>query len=250
MKKDPQVYFSFRSPFSWLAIESLRRAWPAACDRLEMIPFWEPDGQTASALAGRGAEIRYAPMSLEKHRYILQDTKRLAMRLGLRIAWPVDRDMWWELPHLGWLQARRLGRAAPFYDAIVESRWQRGENVCDTAVIRRLAESVGLDGYVIAAAGEDPAVRDEGVGCLARAYEDDIFGVPYFRVGWQRFWGFDRVGYFLEAIQAPPGADGHHDLPIRRVGPAADEPAGSEPVPEELFDQVGLYDVDTAGGCG
>ena len=250
MKSNPRLYFSFRSPFSWLAVERLRRVRPDACELLEMIPFWEPDARTASDLAERGAVLHYVPMSTVKHRYILQDTKRLARRLGLRIAWPVDKDAWWEIPHLGWLQARRLGRALPFYQAVVESRWQRGENIYDPTVIRRLAESVGLDGGAIADALDDPAVRAEGVDCLAKAYEDDIFGVPYFRVGWDRFWGFDRVDDFLEAIQVLPDRVGYRDSFESRDGCAAEEHSGSDLIPVELFDRVGLYDVDTAGGCG
>jgi 2-hydroxychromene-2-carboxylate isomerase len=240
VKRNPRVFFSFRSPFSWLAIERLRRAAPEVLDRLEWIPFWEPDPHTQRALDEKGAIVHYVPMSKAKHLYILQDTKRLARRLGLEMAWPVDVDPWWELPHLGWLRARRLGRALPFYFAVTAARWQRGEDICDPEVVRAAAAAAGLDGDAVTGAADDPEIRAEGVGCLVEAYEDDIFGVPYFRLGWHRFWGFDRVDGFLAELAEAPGS--------RPAGAAA--AAAADEVPEALRSKVGAYDTDSPGGCG
>lgn len=234
MRRQPRLYFSFRSPFSWLLGWRLRRCLPDMHERLELIPFWEPDPLTEQALAERDAALHYVDMSKAKHLYILQDTKRLAARLGLRIAWPVDVEPWWEPSHLGWLLARRLGRGTEFYDAVTAARWERGEDISDRAVVARLAESVGLDGAAVAGAADDPDVRAEGVECLARAHEDDIFGVPYLRLGWQRFWGYDRLDDFLEAY-------------LGEAAPAGDPLTG---VPTALRARVGAYDTDTAGGCG
>jgi 2-hydroxychromene-2-carboxylate isomerase len=234
----PRLFFSFRSPFSRLLVERLLRELPEAHEEIDWVPFWEPDAATAAALAARGATVHYVPMSKAKHLYILQDTKRLAGQLGLRLAWPVDVAPWWEPSHLGWLAARRLGRAAEFYAAVVSARWERAEDVSDPEVIRRLADSVGLDGQALAGAVDDPEVRAEGVACLAQAYEEDVFGVPYLRLGWRRFWGFDRLDDFLAAYREVQ-ADG--------AGAAPDPLAG---VPIALRSPEMAYDADTAGGCG
>lgn len=235
MTRRPRLFFSFRSPFSRFTVERLLRTLPDAHERIDWIPYWEPDPPTERALAERGAAIHYAPMSKAKHLYILQDTKRIAERLGVPLAWPVDVDPWWEPSHLGWLAARRLGRAPEFYDAVVRARWERGENISDPAVVRAAAEVAGLDGDAIAAAPDDPAIRAEGVDCLTQAYEDDIFGVPYLRLGWRRFWGYDRLDEFLRWYL--PDRD---DL-------AADPLAG---VPAAVLAGDRPYDRDTAGGCG
>jgi 2-hydroxychromene-2-carboxylate isomerase len=235
--REPTLFFSLRSPYSWLLVERLLRLVPEAHDRLQWVPYWEPDSRTTCELEAREAIVHYAPMSKAKHLYMLQDTRRLARRLGLEIAWPVDVEPWWEPAHLGWLMARRLGRAAEFYDAVVAARWQRAENICDPVVIRALAKSVGLDGDLVAGAVDDPEIRAEGVDALVVAYEDDIFGVPYLRLGWHRFWGFDRLDDFLaEYAGAADSAPGFQD--------------SDDAVPEKLKRQVGGYDRDTAGGCG
>jgi 2-hydroxychromene-2-carboxylate isomerase len=230
MRRQPRVFFSFRSPFSWLALERLRRRAAQVWAELEMIPYWEPDAETARALAGRGAELHYAPMSKAKHLYILHDTRRLAEALGFRLVWPVDVAPWWELPHLAWLQARRLGRGEAFYDAVTRARWLAGENICDRDVIRRLAGVAGLDGDQLVPSVETPELRAEGVEALYDAWNDDIFGVPYFRNGRHRFWGADRVDSFLESLGAA----------------SAPEAA----LPEAVQAAVGAYDHDTSGGCG
>lgn len=238
-RKRPRVYFSFRSPFSWLAITALERELPRVHELAEFVPYWDPDPLTVAALRDRGAEIHYAQMSKAKHLYILQDTKRAAESLGLRMAWPIDVSPWWEVPHLAWLRARRDGGAERFYGEVMRARWEAGENICEPDVIARLGTQAGLDGDALAAATEDPQIRAEGVDALYAAYEDDIFGVPYFRIGRHRFWGYDRVpGFLAELTGALPGA-----------GPArpGDELAA---LPEPLRAAVGAYDTDTAGGCG
>jgi 2-hydroxychromene-2-carboxylate isomerase len=212
-----------------MAIERLQRALPEVHSSMDFVPFWEPDLVTAEALRARGAQLHYAAMSKAKHLYILQDTKRLAASLGLEMVWPVDVDPFWEPSHLGWLKARRLGCGPEFYKAVVTARWRHGENISDLEVIGRLAASIGLDASQIAMAIDDPDIRAEGVDCLVRAYQEDIFGVPYFRNGRERYWGFDRLEWFLRSLRSVPAAD------------ASDA---------SLTMSDAVYDTDTAGGCG
>ncbi|MER7274952.1 DsbA family protein [Dactylosporangium sp. NPDC000244] len=227
----PRVYFSFRSPFSWMAVRRLCEAVPDAMTRLEFRPYWDPDPQTEAALTERGAEFHYVQMSRAKHRYILLDTKRLAARAGLRMVWPIDVDPWWELPHLAWLKARRLGRAEQFYAAATDARWEHGRDICEPVTLREVARAAGLDGDELAGAVHDPAIRAEGVDCLVAAYHDDVFGIPYCIAGRDRFWGLDRLDDFVAALHAHPSPE-----PERDAGRPA--PAGA------------AYDTDTAGGCG
>jgi|GEM_PF-6167735 len=242
-----RLFFSFRSPFSWLTVERLQRIVPNALELIEFIPYWEPDARTARNLAERGAEIHYAQMSKAKHLYILQDTKRLAGKLGLPIVWPVDVNPWWEVPHLCWLEARRLGRGREFYAALTAARWHRGEDICELQVIERLAVATGLDGATVAAAVHDAEVLGEGIDCLVKAYEDDIFGVPYLRYGPHRFWGFDRLDDFLAVFV--PAVAGSQSVARLSTGEETtiDELTS---LPTELRSGSDAYDNDTAGGCG
>jgi 2-hydroxychromene-2-carboxylate isomerase len=197
----PTLYFSFRSPYSWLALRKLRAAVPDLDAELDCCPYWDPDPQTSRSLQERGGEFHYQQMSRAKHLYMLLDTKRLAAAEDVPMAWPIDIDSWWELPHLAWLYARGAGRAWPLYDAVVDARWGRGDDICDPRVLARAAGSAGLDPQATLAAADDPAIRGEAVDCLYQAYRDDIFGIPYIKWGHHRFWGLDRVDTFLAARQ-------------------------------------------------
>src|ERR1700730_17100085 len=104
-QRPPRFYFSFRSPFSWLAHRDLTTRHAAIAERLEWIPFWEPDETSERQLRDAGGSFCYTPMSRDKHLYILQDVRRLAAQRDLTVTWPVDRSPCWEVPHLAYFAA-------------------------------------------------------------------------------------------------------------------------------------------------
>jgi 2-hydroxychromene-2-carboxylate isomerase len=213
-----------------MTVHRLRRSVPDCFETIDFIPYWDPDDVTSAMLKARGGEFHYSQMSKAKHLYILQDTKRLAGRLGLAMAWPVDVNPWWEVPHLAWLAARRMDAGPQMYDVLTAARWERGEDICHVERVGELAEGIGL-GRAIAEAVHDQSIREEAVECLVDAWQDDVFGVPYFRAGFHRFWGLDRLDDFLACFRG----DARSKQP--------------EPVPAAVA-AVGAYDADSPGGCG
>ena len=197
-----RFYFSFRSPYAWIAAHRLKRLFGADFGRIERIPFWEPDRESRDQLAADGYEFLYRPMSRERHLYILQDVKRLTRDLGLRLRWPIDPTQpWWEPPHLAYLAAERLGRGEDFLWATFRARWEEGRNICDEATLASIACSLDLETASIATAAADPVIRAAGVTMLASGAHDMVFGVPFFVAGRDRYWGQDRIAAML--------ADGH-----------------------------------------
>ncbi len=221
-------YFSFRSPYSWLATRLVQRNLPQNVD-LEWVPFWEPDSESVEALMAQKAEFPYQKMTDAKHRYILQDVRRLARDLGFEMRWPVDEAPHWEVAHLGYIKARQLGGERAYVDGVYRARWEQGRNISDPTVIADVANEAGLDGQAVAFAYRDPAVRNEGIECLLRIYRNDIFGVPYFMHKRDRFWGLDRLNLFLRSVGGQPYAS--TDL-------VSDNQPGA------------IYEFDHAGGCG
>jgi 2-hydroxychromene-2-carboxylate isomerase len=228
----PRIYFSLRSPFSWISLNVLNATRPEVLTTCDLLPYWDPAPETLEALETLGGSYHYTQMSRAKHLYILQDTKRITARLGMTMAWPVDRSPRWEIPHLAWLAADDVHRPV-VYGALMEGRWQRGEDICDEDVVADLLARAGVDAS-LAHAHKDPAVLATGARALHRAYRDDVFGVPYFKCGSQRFWGLERVGWFLGCFDQ-----------WRETGRFAQPDA-----PVVIPDLEALFDTDEPGGCG
>jgi len=230
---DPRYYFSLRSPYSWLAHRELRTRYPELADRLEWVPFWEPDEHSSSMLAEQGGTFHYSVMSRAKHLYILQDVDRVARQRGIALRWPVDRAPVWEVPHLAYLVALRHGSGPQYVEAAYRARWEQGHDICDRATVRAIGREIGVDGDQLAAASDDPALRRQGVQILLQAGRDGVFGVPFFVHGYRRFWGLDRLSVFVDHVGVgEPPATRRPDPAVAAVGPGIGSDAGH------------------AGGCG
>ena len=203
-----RFYFSLRSPYSWLAHHDLLRDHPGLADTLEWRPFWEPDKESLRALADAGGRFHYVPMSRAKSLYILGDVRRLAADRGLAVAWPVDREPHWEVPHLAYLAAAEAGRGREFVALAYRERWERGHDICARPVVAGIATELGLDVATLTCAAEDSRWRAEGLAALLELDQDGVFGVPFFRHGIEKYWGLDRLPAFATAADRAGSASG------------------------------------------
>jgi 2-hydroxychromene-2-carboxylate isomerase len=232
MSRRPRWYFSLRSPYSWLAYHDLAMRYPDVLAALDWVPFWEPDEQTLRRLGEAGGRFPYLPMTREKNLYILQDIRRLTAERGLPITWPVDRQPRWEVPHLAYLLAARLGRGPQFVDAVYHARWQAGRDICDPATIAELSGSLGLPAARAAAAADDPELCVDGIDALLEIHRDGVFGVPFFVHGRDKYWGIDRLSDFAARVRGST-------------------PTAAEPVIVPMPVPAGrTADGGHAGGCG
>ncbi|MEU7582076.1 DsbA family protein [Streptomyces sp. NPDC041068] len=230
--KTPRFYFSLRSPYSWLAYREVMSEHKELVDRLEWLPFFEPDPESARRLEEQGGRFPYSDMSREKNRYVLQDVGRLTKARGLTVNWPVDRAPVWEVPHLGYLVARDHGLGHEYIAAVYRARFGEGRDICDRATIADIGAELGIDQREIADASDDPERRAEGVRILLDVCKDGVFGVPFFVHGFTRFWGLDRLDGFVEHLRSK-------EVPA----PSLAEPASAVALGRSVEDAH-------AGGCG
>ncbi|MEU9118450.1 2-hydroxychromene-2-carboxylate isomerase [Streptomyces sp. NPDC048506] len=231
--KTPRCYFSLRSPYSWLAYHDLTTHHPDVVERLEWLPFFEPDEVSARMLQERGGTFPYSEMSRAKNMYVLQDIGRITKSRGITVNWPVDKDPVWEVPHLGYLVADRAGRGHDYIAAVYRARFGEGRNICDPETIADVGRELGLDPEAVSRAKEDPELRARGVDVLMDVCKDGVFGVPFFVQGFNRYWGLDRLDAFVTHLRGT--------APTAQALPAAT--AGA----------VGIgrgTDDGHAGGCG
>lgn len=199
-QRTPRFYFSFRSPFSWLAHWDLTRCHAGVAERLDWIPFWEPDDTSERLLHDAGGSFVYTPMSRAKHLYILQDVRRLSAERDLTVTWPVDRSPCWEVPHLAYFAAEDGGCGRRFVESVYRARWQEGRDICDRATMAEIAGELGLDAGLLAGAADDPGMRARGLDALMAIHDDGVFGVPFFVSGFDKFWGVERLPQFIALL--------------------------------------------------
>jgi 2-hydroxychromene-2-carboxylate isomerase len=222
-------FFSFRSPYSWLASIALKKRIDAGIE-LELVPFFEPDKRSQALLTAKGGVFPYRVMSDAKHRYILNDIRRLTKKFNIEHKWPVDPSPWWEPSHLGFLKAEELGYGLPFFWQVYHARWQQILDISLPESIFNICKDAEIPNDIaekIVNAPEDENIREKGAEVLYRIYLEDIFGVPMFTKKRKQFWGIDRLHDFMEMLGEPALA--------------------SEEFPHEACYAL---DFDHAGGCG
>jgi 2-hydroxychromene-2-carboxylate isomerase len=179
----PQVefFFSFRSPYSYLAA-------PRA--------FALPE-RYAIELLYRGVRpmaMRGQPLPLAKRLYILRDAKREADRLGLpfgRIHDPLGEGVWRCLTVAE--HAASVGRLREFVLAASRGIWGEGLDVLRDAPLRALCERVGLRWDDCRAAIANADYRERVERNTARLAQLGQWGVPVFTFNGEAFWGQDRI---------------------------------------------------------
>ena len=181
-------FFATISPFTYLA-----------GDRLEVIA------------AKAGATIRYMPINApalfprtggqvlaERHdsrkTYRLQELRRWSRRLGMKLDlqppfFPVNPAP----SSYAVITAAKVGGGdlAGLVQAFPRAVWAEGRNIADEDVVSE----------IVARHGFDPKAIDRGMFSAADAYAGNleeavvrgVFGVPFYLVGDERFWGQDRL---------------------------------------------------------
>ncbi len=176
------MWFSFRSPYSWLAMPRARRLAAHYGARLEL--------RYILPMVMRGLPV--PPM---KSRYIVLDAKREADRCGLpfgRIVDPVGAGAERALAVLH--HAVRLGQGGEFAELALKAAWADGIALAEVAGLRDVAHRAGLTDAQVAAALADESWREAAEVNRAALFEAGLWGAPTYRVnGEPAHWGQDRL---------------------------------------------------------
>lgn len=177
-----------------------------------MSPFTYLAGARLEAVAARhGATIRYIPIDApalfprtggqlltERHEsrkaYRLQELRRGAKKQGVPILMPAPYFPVNPAPaSYAIIAAAKAGGGdlAGLVQAFPRAVWAEGRNIAEDAVVKD----------ILAAHGFDPGVADRYMLAAAETYANNleeavsrgVFGVPFYIVGNETFWGQDRL---------------------------------------------------------
>jgi 2-hydroxychromene-2-carboxylate isomerase len=191
-----RFYFSFRSPYAWLAAERLEEEFGDLGVAIERIPIYP----TAALFPNDPSAMP------NKVAHLVQDVRRLTRERGLPLHFPQNSDTEWAAPHAAYLGAERLGRGHALMIEIFRKRFSEGLDVGQDQVIGDAAEKAGLDRTEAIEAAHAPELREEAAAGWERAIERDrVFGVPTFVYADKLYWGQDRMHFVRQAVLRKSG---------------------------------------------
>ena len=94
-----------------------------------------------------------------------------------------------------WLSDRDPDTAKQLAKAAYNAYFGEGRDISSAKAVIGLAEALGVDGAALAAALDDPTVKDRLKAETQAAIERGAFGSPYVIVDGEPFWGADRLDH-------------------------------------------------------
>jgi 2-hydroxychromene-2-carboxylate isomerase len=188
-----KLYYDFKSPFTYLAMEPGYKLEETHRVRLRFIPL-----ELAIREAYGGELEQRAQRDWDKVRYLYMDMRRFANERGMIIRGP-QKIFDSRLALMGGLFADRNGRFRPYADRVFERFFRRELNIEDIDALAAVMAEAGLDaaGFRRYAEGEGP---NDLRAAAAEAERDGVFGVPTFIVAGELFWGNDRVDWVVKKL--------------------------------------------------
>jgi len=189
MSNTVRFYFSFRSPYSWLAFYRISKIMDDLPIEFEFIPVYPPK------------EFENDPKkNIRKTVYIGEDIKRFADAYGLELSWPKPFDIDWAIPHAAYIYAEEKGKGLEFILESYICRFSSGLDIATTEVLKCIASSCDLNDIELIDASLSPKYREQLEKRMAQGNKDKIFGAPFFIYQGQKYWGNDRLEWLLRDI--------------------------------------------------
>jgi len=185
-----ELWFSFRSPYSYLALEQIEDVLAPYDVPLVLRPVLP--------MVARGV-----PLPSAKRLYIVRDAKREADRLGVafgELCDPLGRGVDNCLAIMHWAAQRGAGLA--FAKSAMRGIWSEARDVAEYVDLRFIVERAGLPWDEARAAIDAPeAALKAAQANAADLSVISLWGVPSFRVGDLVAWGQDRIPLLADRLR-------------------------------------------------
>jgi 2-hydroxychromene-2-carboxylate isomerase len=186
-----ELWFSFRSPFSYLALEQVGAVLAPYDVPLVLRPI--------APMVARGL-----PMPAMKRMYLALDAKREADRLGIpfgEICDPLGTGVDHCLAIAQWAGARSPSDALAFARSAMRGIWAEARDVTSYVDLRDIVERAGLPWHEAKHAIGDPAGAKQAQANANDLAVYGLWGVPSFRIGELVTWGQDRLPLIADRLR-------------------------------------------------
>ena len=192
MSKTIEFYFDFSSPYGYLGSQQIK----AVAKKHNRKIDWHPVLLGAIFKVSGQAPLTTFPL---KGDYAIMDFQRSAREVELPYTHPkkfpiatvaAARAAWWVKENT---DANISEKTDDLIQAYFTAYYVDGKDIGDLEIALDVAESVGIDKNILAAALQEPAVKDRLKTAVNDALEKKVFGSPMMIVDGESFWGNDRI---------------------------------------------------------
>lgn len=189
------VFFSLRSPYSYIGLE-------------RAIEFADYHGLDLVLKPVLPMVMRGLPVPRAKQIYIILDAKREAEELGIgfgNFADPVGTGI--ERAFALAAYARSEGRELTFFQSLARAVWRDGLDLATDAGLEKAATRAGLDWGAAKPHLADESWREWAEANRAALTSLGLWGVPVYKYGGLAVWGQDRLWAIERAILEDVGVE-------------------------------------------
>jgi 2-hydroxychromene-2-carboxylate isomerase len=194
MALEIEVYYSFQSPYSYLALESVYDLG----NKYDIQLLWQPFSAKAA-----GQQISPSPIVPDKLSYLFEDTKRYSEEHGIPLVFP---DQWPEVEHdpgrvtRGAVVAKDLGVLMEYNYKVFHKWWGLGENPNDEHFINELCDEIDVDLGDFLSKISTSDTRERVKGIYKRGKKLGVFDTPAFLIDKERIVGIDKISYLASRL--------------------------------------------------
>jgi 2-hydroxychromene-2-carboxylate isomerase len=184
-----ELWFSFRSPYSYLALERIEAILAPHSVPLVLKPI--------PPMVARGL-----PVPNVKRLYIVRDAKREADRLGIpfgELCDPLGTGVDHCLAIAHW--AAQRGQLMAFARSAMRGIWAEARDVAEYVDLRHIVERAGLPWDDARAALGDPEAAKAAQAHATELAVYNLWGVPSLRCGELIAWGQDRLDLLADRLR-------------------------------------------------
>ena len=180
-------YFDFSSPYGYLASTRI----DALAARYDREVRWRPILLGATFKVTGLPPLPTVPL---KGDYSKHDFPRSARFHGVPYEQPSVFPIASQVPARAfyWVEAQDPVKAKMLASELLRAYFTRDVNISNPSDTVAVAASLGIDGAALAAALNDPVVKEKLKVEVEQAIARGVFGSPFVFVGDEPFWGIDR----------------------------------------------------------
>jgi 2-hydroxychromene-2-carboxylate isomerase len=191
-----EVYYSFQSPYSYLAMDPIYDIQ----DKYNVELLWQPFSAKAS-----GQPLPQQGVLPDKLSYLFEDTKRIAAERNLALNYP---ENWPETEFdpgrltRGALIANDMGVLLEYNIKVFDRWWGSGENPNEDAFMTELCEDLDIDLGDFLSKVSSSDTRERVKGIYKRGRKLGVFDTPTFVFeDGERVVGYDKIAYLAARLE-------------------------------------------------